>query len=166
MDSYRELMNSQPSVPEHLEHGALLTPGILGGPTFVNRLPRRVRNRFQANVTRTPLNVIVQHVAKLWGLRIDEIVSWCREPRLVQARALIAWYATEHGGATLDEVSKFLRRDASTLSRTSRRYRRCHPKLFSRHTFAGLPVSSIERLRATRTASLLSDTKSLPRLQG
>lgn len=159
METYRQLMDSKPSMPERLEQGAPLTPGILGGRAFLDRLPRRVRRRFQTTETHLPWDHIVRHVANLYGLRVDEIISWCRERRLVQARALIAWYATEQGGATLSEVARRLHRDVSTLSRTVGRYRRCHPELFSPRVFAALQAR-IEPPRADRETSLLSRTTS------
>lgn len=152
MNTYRQLMNSRPSMPEHLEQGALLTPGILAGPAFLNRLPRRVRNRFHTNEARLPFEAIVQYVSTFWGLRADEILSSSRAHRLVRARALIAWYATEHGGASLGKVSRFLRRDVSTLSRTVYRYRSSYPALFSAQAVAALRTY-IEPRHTERQAS-------------
>jgi hypothetical protein len=140
MEDYRQLMISKPTMPEQLEQGALLTPGVLGGPAFLARLPRRVRSRFQSADHRIRLDLLLQGVANLYALRIDEILSRRRERRLVLARTLIAWYATEYGGATLSEVARFLHRDVSTLSRTVGRYRRCDPEIFGSQILAALRI--------------------------
>jgi hypothetical protein len=165
MGTYRDLMDSEPSMPERLEQGSLLTPGILGGSTFLNRLPHRVRSRFQPSDAHLPLEIIVHHVAKLCRLRVDEILSTCRGHTLVLARALIAWYATEHQATTLREVSRFLRRDMSSVSRAVSRHRHNHPTLFSLKTFATLrarvePARTSQRFSPLRgTASFLKDPR-------
>lgn len=142
MESYRRLMITKASAPDNLEQGAPLTPGILGGPDFLNRLPRRVRNRFETTEPRFPLGSIVDCVATLCDLSVTEIFSCRRHHRLVLARALIAWYATEHNGTTLGETARFLRRAASTLSRTIDRHQRCHSNLFSLDAFSTLHVQT------------------------
>lgn len=162
MQTYIQLMNSEPSMPANLERGAPLTPGVLGGTAFVHRLPHRVRKRFQASESRVPLALVIQHVARLHGVRVDEILSWCRQHHLVLARALIAWYSTEHCGTTLGDVATALRRDVSTLSRNISRYRRRHPKLFSSHFFAALCPSTDPPRRDRRVSVVVSRGGSLP----
>lgn len=138
MENYRQLMISTPSIPEHLEQGAKLTPGVLGGSTFLDRLPRRVRSRFKTTDDPIRLDLLLHHVANLYALRAEEILSRRREHRLVLARTLIAWYATEYGGATLSEVARFLQRDISSLSRTVGRYRHCDLHPFGSQVLAAL----------------------------
>ena len=54
-----------------------------------------------------------------------------RQRRLALARALITWYATERGVATLAEVARRLQRDPSTLFVAVERYRMLRPELFN-----------------------------------
>jgi len=138
METYRQLMKAEPSIPEHLEKGHPLTPGVLGGLGFLDRLPQRVRTRFRSSATHIPVDSIANHVSKIFDVTVETIHSRCRERTLILARALIAWYATEHGGATLTEAARFLRRDVSTVSRMIGRYRRRQPDLFSLTTFKTL----------------------------
>jgi len=64
------------------------------------------------------------------GVERDLVLSNSRQREFTLVRALIAWYATERGVATLSEVARCLRRDPSTLSMAISRYRARRPELF------------------------------------
>jgi hypothetical protein len=142
METYRKLVREVPTMPSPLDGGEPNTHGVLGGRSFIERLPHRIRIRFLAPVKSVSVDSITAHVARLHRVSSEEIRSSRREARLVLARAQIAWYATEHAGATLSEVSKHLRRNASTLSRMIGRHRRRHPKLFTLQIFKALRIDS------------------------
>jgi putative transposase len=65
------------------------------------------------------------------GVERSEVLSRSRQRRLSLARALITWYATERGVATLAEVARRLERDPSTLFVGVERYRTLRPELFN-----------------------------------
>lgn len=99
---------------------------VIGGPEFMASLPRLSR-RYR---TRASLEQIVQTVTCRLGVEREHVLSSSRQRELTLARALIAWYASERGVATLSEVARLLRRDPSTLSVAVSRYRACRPELF------------------------------------
>jgi REP-associated tyrosine transposase len=99
---------------------------VIGSPDFIAGLPRHVRTYR----TRTSLDQIIQTVTSTLGLEREHVLSSSRQRELTLARALIAWYATERGVATLSEVARRMRRDPSTLSMAISRYRVCRPELF------------------------------------
>lgn len=99
---------------------------IIGGAEFQASLPRHSRTYR----TRTSLEQVIQTVTCSLGLDRDHVLSSSRQRDFTMARALIAWYATERGIATLSEVARRLRRDPSTLSMAITRYRASRPELF------------------------------------
>lgn len=138
LDPYSQLMETIPFPPDHLHDGDPSTPGILGAPGFLDRLPRRIRMRFLTPDVRPPLKRIIEYVAGLYGIPVEDIHSPHRQHTSVVVRAQIAWYATEHAGVTLGEVAKELNRDASTLSRMIYRHRLRRPECFSLQFFEAL----------------------------
>jgi putative transposase len=99
---------------------------VIGGTEFQASLPRHSR----VYRTRTSLEQVIQTVTSTLGLERDHVLSSSRQRDFTLARALIAWYATERGIATLSEVARRLRRDPSTLSMAITRYRASRPELF------------------------------------
>lgn len=103
---------------------------VIGGEEFLAGLPRHSRTYR----TRTSLDQIIDTVTCRLGVDREHVLSNSRQRELTLARALIAWYASERGIATLSEVARRLRRDPSTLSVAVTRYRRCRPELFKLST--------------------------------
>jgi REP-associated tyrosine transposase len=99
---------------------------VLGSPAFLMTLPRCARP-YRA---RASFDDIVRTVTSRLGVDPGEALSRSRQRKLTLARAVIAWYATERGVATLSEVARKLRRDPSTLSSAISRYRASRPELF------------------------------------
>lgn len=99
---------------------------VIGSPEFIAGLPRHVRTYR----TRASLDQIIHTVTSTLGLEREHVLSSSRQRELTLARALIAWYATERGVATLSEVARRMHRDPSTLSMAISRYRVCRPELF------------------------------------
>jgi hypothetical protein len=127
--AYRRLMFEQ-SVREEaalFERGGPIDPRVLGGGDFMQAIPRNMR------VYRTSysLDQVIDTVSCTLGVDRDEILSKSRQRRLAMARALVTWYATERGVATLAEVSRRLQRDPSTLFVAVERYRNLKPDLFN-----------------------------------
>ena len=77
------------------------------------------------------LDQVIDTVSSKLGLERTEVLSRSRQRRLALARALITWYATERGIATLAEVARRLERDPSTLFVAVERYRTLRPDLFN-----------------------------------
>jgi DnaA-like protein len=82
------------------------------------------------------LNQVIDTVCDTLGLERNEVLSRSRHRRLSLARALITWYATERGIATLAEVGRRLDRDPSMLFVGMERYRMLRPELFNLTTSA------------------------------
>ena len=83
------------------------------------------------------LDQVIDTVTCTLGLERSEVLSRSRQRRLALARALITWYATERGVATLAEVARRLQRDPSTLFVAVERYRTLRPELFNLTALAG-----------------------------
>jgi chromosomal replication initiation ATPase DnaA len=77
------------------------------------------------------LDQVIETVSSKLGLERTEVLSRSRQRRLALARALITWYATERGIATLAEVARRLERDPSTLFVAVERYRTLRADLFN-----------------------------------
>ena len=77
------------------------------------------------------LDQVIDTVSCTLGVERSEVLSRSRQRRLSLARALITWYATERGVATLAEVARRLERDPSTLFVGVERYRTLRPELFN-----------------------------------
>jgi REP element-mobilizing transposase RayT len=127
--AYSRLMLEPPSADEGVgfEHGSNDDPRVLGDPEFIADLPRQTR----ALPGGYSLEQVIDTVSCTLGVERSEVLSKSRQRRLALARALIAWYATERGVATLAEVSRRLQRDPSTLFVAVQRYRSRRPELFN-----------------------------------
>jgi putative transposase len=99
---------------------------VIGSPEFLDNLPRNSRTYR----SKTSLDQIIHTVTCRMGVERDLVLSNSRQREFTLVRALIAWYATERGVATLSEVARCLRRDPSTLSMAISRYRARRPELF------------------------------------
>ena len=73
---------------------------------------------------------IIHHVCRLLDVSREDVLSKSRLRRLALARAVIAWHTTVRGIATLAEISRYLGRVSSTLSKTITSYRKRQPDLF------------------------------------
>jgi putative transposase len=125
---YAELMNNAPAEEDVslFERCGSSDLRVIGTPEFLQSLPRHSR----VYRTKTSLDQIIQTVTSTLGVERDHVLSNSRQREFTLARALIAWYATERGVATLSEVARQLRRDPSTLSMAVSRYRARRPELF------------------------------------
>ncbi len=127
-NAYVEFMSQAPAQQEiHLfEHGGANDLRVIGSPEFLAGLPRHARTYR----SKTSLDQIINTVTCTLGVEREHVLSSSRQRQFALARALIAWYATERGIATLSEVARRLHRDPSTLSVAVSRYRVCRPELF------------------------------------
>lgn len=125
---YAELMNRTPAAEDIalFERCGTSDLRVIGGPEFLQTLPRHSRTYR----TKASLDQIIQTVTSTLGVEREHVLSSSRQREFTLARALIAWYATERGVATLSEVARHLRRDPSTLSMAVSRYRVRRPELF------------------------------------
>jgi putative transposase len=127
--AYRRLMFEGPSADDgaYFERGSEDDPRVLGDTQFMAAIPRHMR------VYRTTysLEQVIDSVSCTLGVERSEVLSRSRQRRLALARALITWYATERGVATLAEVARRLQRDPSTLFVGVERYRTLRPELFN-----------------------------------
>ncbi len=125
---YAEFMSQAPAQQEaHLfEHGGANDLRVVGSPEFLAGLPRHARTYR----SKTSLDQIINTVTCTLGVEREHVLSSSRQRQFALARALIAWYATERGIATLSDVARRLHRDPSTLSVAVSRYRVCRPELF------------------------------------
>lgn len=141
--AYQKLM-AEPPTPQMvglLERGAPKTPGILGGPEFAETAGHRTKRS-----TRLTPDHITEYVCRLLDVSRDDVLSRSRLRRLALARAVIAWHTTVRGIATLAEISRYLGRVSSTLSKTITSYRKRQPELFNLNAFTHLvPIVSSHR---------------------
>jgi REP element-mobilizing transposase RayT len=129
--AYRRLMlDSIPPEQEaalNFDRGGAEDPRVLGDRKFITQIPRNQRVHRSAY----SLEQVIDTVSCTLGLERSEVLSRSRQRRLALGRALITWYATERGVATLAEVSRRLQRDPSTLFVAVERYRTLRPELFN-----------------------------------
>jgi hypothetical protein len=127
--AYRRLMFEAPASGEgaSFEHGGTDDPRVLGDREFMAAIPRNMRV-YRSTYS---LDQVIDTVTCTLGLERSEVLSRSRQRRLALARALITWYATERGVATLAEVARRLQRDPSTLFVAVERYRTLRPELFN-----------------------------------
>jgi len=126
--AYRQLMREEADAQSIacFDRGGPDDPRVLGGREFMSVVPRHQRI-FRSSHS---LEQVIDTVSRTLALERDEVLSRSRQRRLAMARALIAWYATERGIATLAEVARRLQRDPSTLFVAVERYRSLRPELF------------------------------------
>ncbi len=127
--AYRRLMFDSVPPDEELnfDRGGPEDPRVLGDRQFMTAIPRNQR----VHRSTYSLEQVIDTVSCTLGLERSEVLSRSRQRRLALARALITWYATERGVATLAEVSRRLQRDPSTLFVAVERYRTLRPELFN-----------------------------------
>jgi hypothetical protein len=127
--AYRRLMFEAPPPEDatNFDRGGPEDPRVLGDRQFMTSIPRNQR----VHRTTYSLDQVIDTVSCTLGLERSEVLSRSRQRRLALARALITWYATERGVATLAEVSRRLQRDPSTLFVAVERYRTLRPELFN-----------------------------------
>ncbi len=126
--TYRRLMlDPEASAGTCFERGCASDPRVLGDQSFMQMVPRHLRS-YRSTYT---LDQVIDTVSGTLGLERTEVLSRSRQRRLALARALITWYATERGVATLAEVARRLERDPSTLFVAVERYRSLRPDLFN-----------------------------------
>ena len=127
--AYRRLMfESAPAEDDiNFDRGGEDDPRVLGDRQFMTQIPRNQR----VHRSTYSLEQVIDTVSCTLGLERSDVLSRSRQRRLALARALITWYATERGVATLAEVSRRLQRDPSTLFVAVERYRTLRPELFN-----------------------------------
>src|SRR6201999_8796 len=127
--AYNKLMLETPAGGEtqSFEHGGTDDPRVLGDREFMAVIPRNMRV-YRSTYS---LDQVIDTVSCTLGVERSEVLSRSRQRRLSLARALITWYATERGVATLAEVARRLERDPSTLFVGVERYRNLRPELFN-----------------------------------
>ena len=127
--AYRRLMfdSVPPEDDINFDRGGSEDPRVLGDRRFMAQIPRNQR----VQRSTYSLEQVIDTVSCTLGLERSEVLSRSRQRRLAMARALITWYATERGVATLAEVSRRLERDPSTLFVAVERYRTLRPELFN-----------------------------------
>ncbi|MBL8271004.1 transposase [Steroidobacter sp.] len=133
--AYRMLMAAPPPAQtiSQVERGMPKTPGILGGPEFAESAGHRPKR-----AARMTSDQITRHVCRMLDVSREDVLSKSRLRRLALARAVIAWHATVRGIATLAEISRYLGRVSSTLSKTITSYRKRQPDLFKLDAFTHL----------------------------
>jgi putative transposase len=127
-NEYRRFMSDPEGLTEDLfGNGCKDDPRVLGDRAFMQVIPRHLRTYRSTH----SLDQVIDTVSSKLGLERSEVLSRSRQRRLALARALITWYATERGIATLAEVARRLERDPSTLFVAVERYRVLRPDLFN-----------------------------------
>jgi REP element-mobilizing transposase RayT len=126
---YRKLMSEASDIADAdlFEKGCTDDPRVLGNREFMQVVPRSQRTYRSTH----SLDQVIDTVSSKLGLERTEVLSRSRQRRLALGRALITWYATERGIATLAEVARRLERDPSTLFVAVERYRTLRPDLFN-----------------------------------
>jgi putative transposase len=127
--AYKRLMLEAPSPEEtaSFERGGPADPRVLGDAAFTAAIAREQRQQAGSY----SLDQIIDSVVNVLGLERSKVLSHSRQRRFSLARAVITWYATERGVATLAEVARRLERDPSTLLVAMDRYRILRPELFN-----------------------------------
>lgn len=126
---FRRFMSEAPegNDADLFDKGCTDDPRVLGDRAFMQVVPRAQRTYRSTH----SLDQVIETVSSKLGLERSEVLSRSRQRRLALARALITWYATERGIATLAEVARRLERDPSTLFVAVERYRTLRPDLFN-----------------------------------
>jgi len=126
---FRRFMSEVPegNDADLFDKGCTDDPRVLGDRAFMQVVPRAQRTYRSTH----SLDQVIETVSSKLGLERSEVLSRSRQRRLALARALITWYATERGIATLAEVARRLERDPSTLFVAGERYRPLRPDLFN-----------------------------------
>lgn len=126
---YRRYMSeaSEGNDADLFDKGCQDDPRVLGDRAFMQVVPRAQRTYRSTH----SLDQVIETVSSKLGLERSDVLSRSRQRRLALARALITWYATERGIATLAEVARRLERDPSTLFVAVERYRTLRPDLFN-----------------------------------
>jgi REP element-mobilizing transposase RayT len=114
-------LTTQPAehVVRELASGRAAAPGA---PVPEPVLPFRRSALSLDAITRT----IIDHL----HIRVDELFSTSRRRQTVYARALITEHALRSGAARLADLSRYFRRDPSTLLAAVEHYRASRPELF------------------------------------
>lgn len=133
--AYQALMTEPPAAEmiKLVERGMPKTPGILGGPELAELAGHRPKR-----TSRMTPDQIIRHVCRMLDVSREDVLSKSRLRRLALARAVIAWHTTVRGIATLAEISRYLGRVSSTLSKTITSYRKRQPELFKLDAFTHL----------------------------
>lgn len=131
--AYPQLMSEPPDAREleRLVAGSTDDPRILGGEAFIRSLPHGRRRP----KTRSSVEQIINMISGFLEVPRSELLSSSRKRKAALARAVVAWYATETGAATLTQAARSLGRDPSTLSLAIERHRLRRPDLFSLATY-------------------------------
>jgi putative transposase len=77
------------------------------------------------------LEQLIARIAHLAGRTVADIRSGSRERLVSLLRAVVAWHATRLEIATFGEMTRYLRRDPSSLYSAIKRYMKLYPSLFS-----------------------------------
>jgi putative transposase len=143
---YRQFMDKADT--EHVARlfacGSKWDRRVVGDRAFVSEAMRKA-----AHVPPAPTQVqLVEAVARLLGMQPTSIYE--RTHGSVIGRALVAWYATRSGAATLLEVGRWFSRSATTLRREIDKYKVLKPTLFHLSTQDLLSPRSVSTSRGPR----------------
>lgn len=154
--AYGQLMRERPAPEEEtcFLRGSPEDPRILGDRQFLSVVPRHQRV-FRSSCS---IDQVIDTVSVALGVDRDQVLSRSRQRHLTLARALVTWYATERGIATLAEVARRLQRDPSTLFMGVERYRALRPDLFDLTALRDVgPLISPVRLRSDTNSDSAND---------
>jgi len=133
-EDYATLM-SNPPTPEHIALFRQVGSNALraiGQTRFLSELSRA--GEFEP--PRISLEQIIRGVCRSLDVDRAELSSPTRNRKLILARSLIAWQASQRGVASITSVAKYFHRTASTLSHGISRYRARYPAYFSLTAFS------------------------------
>jgi hypothetical protein len=117
---------------------------VVGDRAFVGEALRKA-----AHVPAAPTqDELVEAVGRLLGMQPTLVYE--RAHGSVIGRALVAWYATRSGAATLLEVGRWFSRSATTLRREIDKYKVLKPTLFHLSTQDLLSPRSVSTGRGPR----------------
>ena len=98
---------------------------ILGDSDFVETVLKASQDEFERNylfkARGYDFNTVVDRVAEVLGIKRAEVLSSGRQPRRVQARSLVCFWASRELGMSMVELSKRLKISQPTVSQSANR---------------------------------------------
>ena len=98
---------------------------ILGDSDFVEKVLRQaseqMEKRYRLQAEGWTLKKVTERVAEIFGMEKDQVVVAGKQPDRVNARSVLAYWATMDLGLTATEVGKYLGLSKSAVSRAAKR---------------------------------------------
>ena len=118
--AYEKFINDGIGIGRQQEYysGSTIDHRILGDDKFIDKVLGNHRMRLKQN---KDLNEIVLKVCNRFAIKEKDLSASGKDHKLSKIRGIVAWVVLESGNSTLSELSKLIKRDATTLSSAAKR---------------------------------------------